>query len=817
MKSKILLLVFLFFVRVLCVRAQDATPTISAVKIVGNKRIATETYLYYITSKVGNPYDEETARADFKRLWQTGFLEDLKIETENTPQGVELVFKVVERPLLKSVEYAGNKKVSTSDIETKLKDENITIKTDQPFDPYIAKKASVAIDKLLLEKGLQFGSTSYKTEAVGDSYTKLTFVVDEGPKVRIGDIEFDGNKVFSDKKLRKTMKETREHWMFSWITRHDDFEKEKFEKDLGRIQELYFNHGYVNAKTDEPKTELYNDSGGTFGKTKKRMRITIPIQEGNQYKTGNITFSGNKVYSAKQLTPLIDLKKGKVFNRSMLKDGLETIQNKYGEKGYIYTSLSPVFNPNESTKTIDVNVEVEENQEIFVHRIEFTGNSFTRDKVIRRELLLQEGDLLRVNKFKESLDRIYRLGFFDDIKPNITPLADQKNQADVSIEVKENKRNEIRLGGGYSQLEGFFGNVVFSTKNLFGSGNVFSISLQGGSRSENYSLSLLDPYFLDRRISLGFSLFKSRYDYISYIQQNTGGSVTFGFPVYRDFKGAVTYSYQIVKVELGTTTNTGVVNPINEQLFPGFAEFLTNRTESRIVPQLVRSTINNPLDPTRGSRLVFSNEFTGGFLGGDLDYYKPSASFTKYLASPLSKRQFFAFNVENGYGFGMNGKPLPFIERYFLGGEQSIRGYDVRIVAPIQTVTTSTLGSPICTFCALTDDFLRGFNLPLVNSPVVVGGNKYFVFNGEYVIPIAGPLKLAGFLDYGNAFTEGQNIDFTDMRGSTGLEIRFLAPFLSAPFRFIYAINFNRGDLMTLPESVRPKRTVFRFSVGTTF
>jgi outer membrane protein insertion porin family len=433
---------------------------------------------------------------------------------------------------------------------------------------------------------------------------------------------------------------------------------------------------------------------------------------------------------------------------------------------------------------VNLKIQVEENGEFFVNRIEFTGNNYTRDKVIRREMLLQEGDLLRVSRFRESLDRIYRLGYFDDIKPNITPNSDEQNRADIAIGVTENKRNEIRLGGGYSQLEGFFGNVVFSTKNLFGTGKVFSINVQGGSRTEIYQIDVLEPYFLDKRLTIGTSIYKTKYDYVTFLQDTTGASLTFGFPIYREFKGLMTYSYNVINIE-----NPNPSQPIDNNLFPGFDILQESRNESRLTPQLVRSTINNPNDPSRGTRLLFANQFVGGFLGGDLDYYKPSGAFTMYFPGWIRKN-YWGFNFETGFGTGFNGKPFPFFERYFLGGERSIRGYDVRTVGPIQ------------------------FD-PVTKIYFTAGGNKFFVVNAEYVMPVAGPVKVAGFLDYGNAFKEGDGINLTDMHGSFGAELRFVVPFLSAPFRFIYAINFKRGDLMLLNPP--PDHTVFRFSVGTTF
>ncbi len=780
MMKKIALPLVVFFILYSLAFAQD-TETVSSVRVEGNKRIATETYLYYVSIKQGDSYDETVLQNDFRRLWQTGFLDDLKVEIDKTPSGVDVIFRVQERLLIKAIEYTGNKKVSTDDIQTKLKDENINVRTDQPLDPYLAQRVVNSINKLMTEKGLQFGSAKYKTEPINDSYAKLIFEVDEGPNVKIGDIEFEGNEVFSNGKLKDRMKDTKEHWMFSWITKKDDFEKEKFEKDMERVEELYFNHGYINARIEEPRVEL-------DPKNKERMKIIIPVREGRQYKVGEITFTGNTVFDSARLMPKVPLKPGQVFNRSLLKEGVEEMQKIYGDVGYIYVSIGPVFEPKKEQDIVDVKMEIQENGQFYVNRIEFTGNDYTRDKVMRREMLIQEGELLRVSRFRESIDRIYRLGFFEDLKPNITPVSDKNNQADISIEVKENKRNEIRLGGGYSELDGFFGDVVFSTKNLFGSGKIFTVSLQSGTRTKNYAVQIVEPYFMDRRIALGFSVFRSRYDYFNYLKDTIGGNVSFGFHIVGDLRGAVSYGYQKVDIDLPTEVT---LPPPDDSLFPGAALLQDDRIESRIIPQILRSTVNNPIDPSRGTRLIVSNEIVGGFLGGQVSYYKPSASFTMYLPG-LTKKQHTDINVEGGFATGFTGENLPFYERYYLGGEQSIRGYEVRVVSPIRID-------------------------PRTNQLFLVGGNKYFLVNAEYVVPLAGPLKLAAFLDYGNAFDNDHNLSFKDMRGSTGMEVRFTAPFLSAPFRFIYAINFNRGDLLILPENNRPERTMFRFSVGTTF
>src|SRR5262249_34465667 len=260
-----------------------------------------------------------------------------------------------------------------------------------------------------------------------------------------------------------------------------------------------------------------------------------------------------------------------------------------------------------------------------------------------------------------------------------------------------------------------------------------------------------------------------------------------GFPLFEQVRSAVTYSYDVININQAS----GVTVPVDNPLFPGYTFFTGDHTESRLIPQIIRTTVNNPIDPSRGTRLVAAFEYAGGIFGRDRNYYKPTIFHTLYWKG-IAPKQYTGVNVGTGIAEGYGGQELPFFERFYLGADQSIRGYEPRNVAPIAVD-------------------------PVTKQQFIAGGNKFFQLNLEYVIGLIGPLKVAGFMDYGNAFSKGDPIDFSNMRGSTGAELRFNVPMLSAPFRFIHAVNFNRGDLMTLPESSRPKKTVFRFSVGPTF
>lgn len=763
--------------------SQDfSRPTrILKITIEGAKYISIQTYQYYIQSKEGDIYDEQKLKNDLMRLWKTDFFLDIKIKKEETPDGMIITFIVKEKPKIKEILYVGQKKLSISEIQKKLEESRSDLKPEDYFDPMRVKKIESAIIDILKEKGFRLASVKNEITYLTDNYVKIKFEIDEGESLRIGKIEFEGNKVFSDKKLKKAMKNIKEHSFFkSWIIKKDKLETEKLDEDIENIKEFYFNKGFINIKVGEPKIETYNTKSTILRKPIKRLKLTFPIEEGDSFKFGKITIKDNKVLSEDKLKKLAPFKEGDTFSRVKVRNFIQTIQEQYGEHGYLFASAQPIPDINNEKKIVDLKFQIIEDYPQYIRKIEFKGNTFTYDKVLRREMKIQEGDLVKISLLRKSFERLYRTGFFENIEPDINKVANDNKKIDLAIKVTENKRNEVRFGGGYSQYEKFFGTIAFSTRNLFGTGKIFDFNLQNGSRASLYQIGITDPYFLDYDYTLGITLSKSNLEYFIFDRDSVGGTILFGFPIYEEVRSLLAYGYEVINI-----SNIASEQTQNEETIKFYNALYgtgTKRRQSRFMPQIYRTTLNNPFDPTSGSNISLSVAIAGGILGGNVNLVKPLLKVSQFI--PVNRRpDVFAYNFEIGFAQGFGGKDLPVFERFFLGGEYSIRGYDVRTVGPID---------------------------PQISRYYTVGGNKYIQFNVEYQIFIAGPVKLAAFLDGGNAFAAGQKLDLTDLRYSTGAELRIMAPFFNAPIRFIYAINFNTG-LLTVD------RSTFRFAIGRTF
>jgi len=664
---------------------------IAEIKIVGNHRISTETIFYYISSRVGGPYDEERLARDFEVLWRTGFFDDIRVLSQDSPKGKIVIFEVKEKKEIVDVQYKGLKSISQSDIE----------------------------DKLEKEKGRKFAQVKYKVEPVSSSTVRLLFDVDEGDKLRIGKIEFVGNKVFSD-----------------WELKHDVYKEEKFQDDLNRLRQLYWSHGYMAFKIDTPKLEIKE-----VGKGKRRLFITIPVEEGDQYRVGEVKVSGNKLLPTKLITLILQLKKGEVFNNKKLWDGLKDLQELYGNRGYIMINILPRYN-------------------------------FDDDKVIRRQLMLQEGMVFSQQRLKLSLDLIKQLGYFDTVEPS-WEVNKEKKTVDLKIKLHEMGRNSILFGGGYSEFEGAFGNFSFQTRNLFGKGITLGVGGQVGKRATYFNLSYYDPWVFDRHLGLGISAFKRRISFIDFYQNSVGVNFRFSWPFNRFTSGFLTYRYEIIDIKNPDPTNPYYINFFMiPTLFPE-----GKTVTSSITPSIIWNTVDHPIFPTHGNRLTVSVELAGGPLRGERKFVRFFGEYVKHFH--LFPRQVFSFRTQVGYAKAWGGQSLLIFERYFLGGEYTIRGLRLRSVSP-------------------RDEY--GY---------YIGGNKMLLFNAEYVFILTPETRLALFFDAGNAFNNDEPYSLTNLRRTTGAEFRVFVPFLQVPLRFIWAINLS-------PIGNEP-RSIFTFGVGTMF
>ena len=787
---------------------EGPAPIVERVEILNNRYLQKETLLFYISTKPGDRFDVDRLREDFRRLWDTGFLDDLSLEVLQGQQGVVVRFRVAERKRIQIVDFRGSKELSTSNIEEILKENDAEIRLDSFYDPAKARRVESIVKTMLAAKGRPFGEVTHEAKNIGGSGQQLSFIIDDGPRAKVQQIEFEGNEVFSDGQLRGQLKKIKPSGFFnlSWIGGKTTYTDEKWlggpedpQGDRGRLEDFYLNNGYVTVRIGQPRIEYSDGESGMFKKKPvKWMKLVIPVEEGDQYRLGELKFEGLTVLKEEIVRENIKLKEGEIYNESKFKKAYEELRDLYGTLGYFQWTGSTQRNPDPERKVVDVVVNMEEDKQYFVGKIDFIGNDSTKDKVIRREVFLNEGSVFNTEALKLSIQRINQLGYFKQMEgaPDIRPNADEENLVDITFEVEEQNRNQFTFGGGVSGLEGTFINGSFSTTNFLGAGETFSVYVQSGRRTKNYSLSVSEPYFLDRPITAGADIFRRKITYLSFgttagfTQQTTGFSVTLGRHVGRWSRAFVNYAYEVIEISEVDTSDfqdpffpgLGVGGIYGGTFDPLFFGAQGKRKESRITPNMVYNTVDNPWTPRRGMRHTATLQITGGPLGGTVNYFRPTLESITYIPhlsrTALGMRAQAAWILPYG-----DSQVLPLYQRYFLGGETQVRGYPIRSISP-----TDSTGRAL-------------------------GGNKFLLFNAEYYIDVFGPLRMLAFFDAGQAYLEDQRITFQDMRISYGIEARFVMPVLNVPFRLIYAWNPNRIGR----EVFFVDKSTFKFAVGTTF
>ncbi len=837
--------------------------------------IEPETYQYYIQTKrslpsqnAWVPWDqslEDGLRADFKRLWGTNFLDNLSVEVTDYqfPNGVigKLVaYNMEERQRVKIVDYVGSKKIEQTKIDEKLKENNSIIRLDSFLDPGVIKRVTTTIREMLAEKGYQFAVVTPEIKPIGGGpkLVNLSFHIDEGPQVRIRDIEFVGNGAIPDWRLAREMKSNKPEWFLSFVTGRGTYQEGKYEEDAEKVVGFYRDRGYITVRVGEPELRVLEDS------TDRRTRyvsLRIPVNEGERYKVGEVTFDGNTVVKPEPLRLLFKLHPNDWYSDKAIRKGLEKAREVYGSVGYFeftgYPDLQPRDEvaraqaeraqqdgaarpadgeaaagepkpaggekpaegekpaggekPAEGEKPaagaaaaaakplrapsgeplVDVTMRLQEGKQYFINRITFVGNTTTRDNVVRRELRLFENGVFNTEALKYSIKRINQLGYFKALEGgadvNVEKTTGADNQVDVTLKFEEQNRNQITFGAGVSQWEGFFGQLAFQTANFMGRGETLTLSLQAGSRAQNYQIAFTEPYLFDRAITGGIDIFKREYRYISqFTQSSYGGNVVFGFPL-RDFtRMFFNYSYETVRVKdinpIFTTPEYIAGNPyLADYLLLG--EDSNSRTVSKVVPSIVHNTVDDPIFPKSGTRYTVSVDLAG--LGGDTNFYKPRVEAVWFI--PHTRRTSIGLRAQTEYIHQFRGnKTLPVFERLYLGGEYSVRGFDIRTIGP------------------------------KLQNGLVIGGNKSLLINAEYLITIASPVRLVLFYDAGQALDEGQRFAMKEFRTSTGAEVRFFMPVLNVPFRLIFAYNPQREGV--LDNNLQPQKAFgFKFAVGSTF
>jgi outer membrane protein insertion porin family len=853
----------------------------------GYSVVEPRTYLYYmqVTQSVSLPssnrwvpYDDKVEQiilGDFKRLWATNFLDDLAVDIQdykfsNGVIGKMVVYDMEERQRVKIVDYIGSKQIEQSKIDEELKKKELRIALDSFIDQGLIRKVAGVVREMYAEKGYEYAEVKpeIKPVSAATKTVNVSFHITEGPKVKVRAVDFLGNKAVSDGKLNGKMKENKAPGLFKFITGAGTYKEAKFEEDADLVVQYYRERGFVKAQVGQPELKILEDSKD--GKS-RWVQLQIPVTEGPRYKIGEVGFSGNTVVKTEGLRPLFKVDRGEWFNEKKIRKGFEKARELYGSAGYWEFTGSPEYafpndpnaapgaagpppppspeasagppaSPASAPQTngskpngepvVNITMRLDEGKQYFVNRIIFLGNTTTRDNVIRRETRLLEEGIFNTEALKYSVRRLNQLGYFKPLEGEAIDVQKTPNvegKVDIRLKFEEQNRNQITFGAGVSQYEGFFGQLAFQTSNFLGRGETFSVSAQQGNRAKNYQVGFTEPFLFDRPITAGIDVFNQEIKYYNqFTQASSGMNTVWGFPAGPFSRFFLSYSYQRVQVK--------DLNPLYQQAAelqnnPFLADSLLSNTGgqrrvSKIGPSYLLNSIDNPIFPTTGKKLALSMDVAG--LGGNSKFYsgKTEAIIYAIHTKRTSVGLRAAFEFINPYGSTKN---LPIFEKLFLGGEYTIRGFDIRSVGPRDLATG-----------------------------IVIGGNKSLLFNAEYLIHIAGPVRLVLFADAGQVRDTGEKFGWyepvnqlttinglspadaetslyavggfnsdlktridrigrtTAFKSSTGAEIRFFMPVLNVPFRLIFAMNPSRGNVLDNNLQAE-KRFKFRFAVGTTF
>lgn len=823
---------------------QDAV--LEDVEIRGNRRIPKESILYYVQSKPGDRYNPDLARRDLEQILAQGWFDPLQTRLlldDGQRGGKVLIFQVREYPIIRDLQYDGLKSATESEILERFRERKVQVTKDSQLDPAKVNGARVVLRELLGEKGHPEAKVDLEVEEISASAVALIFNIDEGPRVRVKEINFVTDRdVFSQGRLRGAMKLVKEAGIISSFTSKDIYFRDKLLEDLDRVRFYLGQKGYLQAKIGEPTVEPDGEvSGGLplpwLRKTGPGLKITIPIEVGRRYKITKIDEKGVTVFQPGVITAVSGLRAGEYANAKTIQDGVyKNVKDVYGERGYIQASVDfvPTNYKDLSAEEgeVEVTLEVDEGKQFTLRRLEFVGNTNTRDVVMRREVLLNEGDPYNKRYWDLSILKLNQLGLFEEIKDKdaITRTNDRDQSVDIDLQVKEKGRQQIQLNGGVSGYAGSFFGVEYSTNNLLGYGESLSFAFSGGNRQLYASIGFTEPYFLGKPISLGFQLFAQKYQFIGsgfdaqnagnllqasvfglssidaatlFTQNTAGGTVSTSAPLalftgehFRRFAGLsrVGLSYSLTGNSIADPDVNRDSDPTNNiPVTYSQPRIIT----SRITPSLYYNSLNGSLDPTRGISLFLGFSLAGGFLGGDVSTFSPSLEL-KYFRPVFRTRterphvigmRFMAAHVR-AFGTPVDTHSLSFVggipiyERYFIGGEDTIRGYNVRSISPAVPTATFLSTQNVNPFVVASDgvtltpapagtvapSVLRRYTFDApqgacaaipapancnVQSAGIfftpIGGDTQLLYNLEYRVPIVGPLSVAAFGDVGTA------------------------------------------------------------------
>ncbi|MBI5100238.1 MAG: outer membrane protein assembly factor BamA [Nitrospirae bacterium] len=726
---KLALIIYLCLFSISVVHAQSS-PIVNKIEIKGLKRIEEGAVKAKIGQKTGTALSQDKTNEDIKSLFRMGYFEDVKVDLEAFEGGIKLIYTVTEKPTIIKLDFQGNKEIEDSKIR-----EKIAVTSGSIADTVLIQDNAAKIKNFYEEEGYFLANIVPVTKRLTADEISLTYQIEEGSKVKISKINIVGNQNLSASKIKKAM-DTSEWWLLSFINSTGYYKKAAMDGDIEKIRNLYFNEGYLKVVVGDPQITLAPD--------RKSLSVTIGISEGDAFNISSVDITGNTVYDRETLFKAVTLKPGSTFKKMVLEKNIQAIMGIYSESGYAMASVVPDLVPDEKNRTVAVILAINEGIKYRVGRIEVSGNTKTRDKVIRREFRLDEGDLFDSNKLKRSYERINNLNYFESVDIIPKPKAEQK-VVDLEVKVKERPTGMLSVGGGYSSVDKLIGTVDLTQGNLFGKGQFIKVKGELGGKSSFYELSFRDPWFMDRPISLSTGIYRNSREYTEYTKKGFGFYVGFGKDLSEYWKGDITYNFERATIFDPKPSASKIIRDQEG-----------TKSTSSITPSIVRDSRDNFLDPSRGSRNALSLTFAG--LGGNNKFIKGSADSAWYF--PIRETTVMV-RGRVGYATGIQDKLLPLYERFYVGGIYTVRGLGYGKAGPLDPGTGEA-----------------------------IGGTSELIFNAEYIFPVLPEMRLKGvvFFDAGNSYDEFH--EFGKLRYTSGAGIRWISPM--GPIRIEWGYNIKK-------------------------
>lgn len=756
--------------------------TIKSIDVVGNRKIEKDAIVAKLISKIGSPYTTAHIREDVEALFKMGYFNDIEVSRNVVGKEASLTYKVLEKPSITEITYEGNSEIKSDDIA-----EASGIKAYQLLNMTKVKEAVEKVQKLYEDKGFFLAKVEAQIETITkDETVRLVFKVRENDKVKVKKITFLGNKHLTDRELKSKML-TQEGGFFSGLSGSGQYKQEMFERDVQILRFAYYNQGYVQAKVDRPQVTVTPD--------KKNIYITIHVEEGEQYSVGDVDFAGDILFTKEELFEAIKIDKNGVFAYDVLQKDISELTAKYGDLGYAYANVIPRTRFNDKDRKVDLVFEFDKGSKVYFGKINVVGNSKTRDKVVRRELKIHEGELYNETRRRQSLEGIQRLGFFEEVNFKTSVDPDHTEVMNVDVSVKERNTGQIQLGAGYGTSQGFTLQGSVNQSNFLGKGQNLGASLNLSGTGSYYSLSFTEPYVNDTLWSAGADLYRSSNTArLDYQESHTGAAVRFGHPVAENTRGYLRLKYD--RAQLDPTYDSNGVKITDDSLFPlNTASGETVSTTATIE----YDTRNDRFSPTKGIFASASYEYAG--LAGTIKYNRVNGTFRFF------KNIFWDVVWRNSMQYAriasIDGDDIPFNELYLLGGPYSLRGYRSYRVGKMKysqkihddLTSPSHIGGAVAEPGA-TQQSMRFF-----------GGTQQAMYQTELQFPLVKEASIygAGFMDVGAADDVLTSDSFF---ADVGFGIRWYSPI--GVLRFEWGFPLNRNPLYQ-------DATVFEFSIGPSF